>query len=279
MLEKLFLSPNTEIISSNKGSRRLPARLTAAQGVAAVLAFCLPGTLAGAKGKGDAQPFVVADARYEEWWSKKWSRSLVRIRPIRAPAPLVARDAGGQTARKAGDVTEGLRSVGAEHVAFKPGSADEAAHSIAAANPDFCNGLEAELLALPACRSIRAHSNCQGAAWQCQLFSDSGASRAQARRTKFEYTPEDEKFTLIEEACIKDFVLDEATSALDTQSEGIVQDALDKAAAGRTTITIAHRLSTIKDASVVFVMGNGLIVEQGTHNELLQTNGAYARLA
>ncbi|KAF8987321.1 hypothetical protein BDQ17DRAFT_572176 [Cyathus striatus] len=73
-------------------------------------------------------------------------------------------------------------------------------------------------------------------------------------------------------------LLDEATSALDTQSEGIVQDALDKAAAGRTTITIAHRLSTIKDADVIFVMGDGLVLEKGTHNELLAADGAYARL-
>lgn len=73
-------------------------------------------------------------------------------------------------------------------------------------------------------------------------------------------------------------LLDEATSALDTQSEGIVQDALDKAAAGRTTITIAHRLSTIKDADIIYVMGDGLVLESGTHDELLSTEGAYARL-
>ncbi|KAF7314410.1 hypothetical protein MKEN_00913800 [Mycena kentingensis (nom. inval.)] len=74
-------------------------------------------------------------------------------------------------------------------------------------------------------------------------------------------------------------LLDEATSALDTQSEGVVQDALDKAAAGRTTITIAHRLSTIKDADTIFVMGEGLVLEQGTHDDLLaKENGAYARL-
>ena len=74
-------------------------------------------------------------------------------------------------------------------------------------------------------------------------------------------------------------LLDEATSALDTQSEGIVQNALDKAAAGRTTITIAHRLSTIKDADRIFVMGEGLVLEQGTHNELLANpHGPYARL-
>ncbi|KAH8825379.1 multidrug resistance protein 1 [Flagelloscypha sp. PMI_526] len=73
-------------------------------------------------------------------------------------------------------------------------------------------------------------------------------------------------------------LLDEATSALDTQSEGVVQDALDKAAQGRTTITIAHRLSTIKDADVIYVMGEGLLIETGTHNELLDANGAYATL-
>ncbi|KIK80729.1 hypothetical protein PAXRUDRAFT_833366 [Paxillus rubicundulus Ve08.2h10] len=74
-------------------------------------------------------------------------------------------------------------------------------------------------------------------------------------------------------------LLDEATSALDTQSEGVVQDALDKAAAGRTTITIAHRLSTIKDADCIYVMGEGFVLEQGTHAELLAyENGAYSRL-
>ncbi|KAG2346722.1 P-loop containing nucleoside triphosphate hydrolase protein [Suillus weaverae] len=74
-------------------------------------------------------------------------------------------------------------------------------------------------------------------------------------------------------------LLDEATSALDTRSEGVVQDALDKAAAGRTTITIAHRLSTIKDADCIIVMGEGLVLERGTHAELLaDENGAYFRL-
>jgi ATP-binding cassette subfamily B (MDR/TAP) protein 1 len=74
-------------------------------------------------------------------------------------------------------------------------------------------------------------------------------------------------------------LLDEATSALDTQSEGIVQDALDKASRGRTTIVIAHRLSTIRDADNIIVMGGGEILEQGTHNQLLSDeNGPYAQL-
>ncbi|KAH8078415.1 P-loop containing nucleoside triphosphate hydrolase protein [Cristinia sonorae] len=74
-------------------------------------------------------------------------------------------------------------------------------------------------------------------------------------------------------------LLDEATSALDTQSEGVVQDALDKAAAGRTTITIAHRLSTIKHADCIHVMGDGSILESGTHAELLsRPDSLYARL-
>ena len=74
-------------------------------------------------------------------------------------------------------------------------------------------------------------------------------------------------------------LLDEATSALDTQSEGIVQDALDRASKGRTTIVIAHRLSTVKDADTIVVMGGGEILEQGTHYDLLaDENGPYAQL-
>ncbi|KAI5864665.1 P-loop containing nucleoside triphosphate hydrolase protein [Durotheca rogersii] len=76
----------------------------------------------------------------------------------------------------------------------------------------------------------------------------------------------------------KILLLDEATSALDTKSEGVVQAALEAAAEGRTTITIAHRLSTIKDAHNIVVMSLGTIVEQGTHDELLKRNGAYAKL-
>lgn len=70
-------------------------------------------------------------------------------------------------------------------------------------------------------------------------------------------------------------LLDEATSALDTKSEGIVQEALDRALKSRTTIVIAHRLSTIKDANKIVVMSKGEIVEIGTHQELLKKQGIY----
>lgn len=74
-------------------------------------------------------------------------------------------------------------------------------------------------------------------------------------------------------------LLDEATSALDTVSERVVQEALDEAAKGRTTLTIAHRLSTIMGADVIHVVEAGLIVESGTHAELLALGGLYAELA
>lgn len=76
----------------------------------------------------------------------------------------------------------------------------------------------------------------------------------------------------------KILLLDEATSALDTKSEGVVQAALEAASEGRTTITIAHRLSTIKDAHNIVVMSEGRIVEQGTHNDLLERRAAYYNL-
>ncbi len=73
-------------------------------------------------------------------------------------------------------------------------------------------------------------------------------------------------------------VLDEATSALDTQTEQAVQEAIDAASAGRTTITIAHRLSTIRDADEIIVLDQGEIAERGRHDELLASGGRYAAL-
>lgn len=73
-------------------------------------------------------------------------------------------------------------------------------------------------------------------------------------------------------------ILDEATSALDNKSEKVVQKALDSLMKGRTTIVIAHRLSTIRDSDLILVVNDGLIVERGTHEELLKQQGAYAAL-
>ncbi|XP_067147712.1 ATP-binding cassette sub-family B member 5 isoform X3 [Apteryx mantelli] len=76
----------------------------------------------------------------------------------------------------------------------------------------------------------------------------------------------------------KILLLDEATSALDTQSESIVQAALDKARNGRTTIVIAHRLSTVRTADTIAALEKGVVVEQGTHSELMLQKGVYYSL-
>lgn len=74
-------------------------------------------------------------------------------------------------------------------------------------------------------------------------------------------------------------LLDEATSALDAESEAKVQDALAKVTEGRTSLIIAHRLSTVRHADRILVLQDGEIVEQGTHDDLMEAGGAYARLA
>ena len=76
----------------------------------------------------------------------------------------------------------------------------------------------------------------------------------------------------------KVLVFDEATSSLDSTNEKEIQEALDKIARGRTTIAVAHRLSTIAGSDTIYVLGGGGIAEQGTHDELLQKDGAYAQL-
>jgi ATP-binding cassette subfamily B protein len=72
-------------------------------------------------------------------------------------------------------------------------------------------------------------------------------------------------------------ILDEATSALDNESEKHIQQALDRLSVGRTTVVIAHRLSTIRGAEKIIVIDEGGVVEQGSHQELMEVNGIYAR--
>ncbi|HMH44249.1 MAG TPA: ATP-binding cassette domain-containing protein, partial [Pyrinomonadaceae bacterium] len=85
----------------------------------------------------------------------------------------------------------------------------------------------------------------------------------------------------IARAIIRDspiLILDEPSAGLDAESEKLVFDALDKLMEGKTSIVIAHRLATVRRADVIFVIDDGRVVEQGTHDELLETGGLYSRL-
>ena len=88
----------------------------------------------------------------------------------------------------------------------------------------------------------------------------------------------------IARAVLKDpriLLLDEATSALDAESERVVQDALDKLMVGRTSVVIAHRLTTVRNADVIAVVQAGVVLEQGSHDDLMAkgSSGAYVKLA
>jgi len=73
-------------------------------------------------------------------------------------------------------------------------------------------------------------------------------------------------------------ILDEATSSIDTESERLIQHAIEKLVKGRTSIVIAHRLSTIRNADLILVIDKGEVKEAGTHNELIALNNLYAKL-
>jgi ABC-type multidrug transport system fused ATPase/permease subunit len=73
-------------------------------------------------------------------------------------------------------------------------------------------------------------------------------------------------------------ILDEATANVDTSTEMVIQEALRNLTRGRTTIAIAHRLSTIREADEILVLGHGAVLERGRHEQLLDDNGAYAKL-
>ncbi len=107
--------------------------------------------------------------------------------------------------------------------------------------------------------------------YQTQLKNDGGANLSQGQR----------QLLNIARAAVADpaiLLLDEATSNIDTRSEILIQKGLDKLMEGRTSLIIAHRLSTVQNADKILVLDKGKIIEQGTHQELLENKGKYYSL-
>ncbi|XP_042058070.1 putative multidrug resistance protein [Salvia splendens] len=109
-----------------------------------------------------------------------------------------------------------------------------------------------------------------------------GGYEAQVGQFGFQLSGGQKQRIAIARALIKEpkiMLLDEATSALDTQSERVVQDAIDQASRGRTTIVIAHRLTTVRAADMIVVIESGKVIESGSHDRLMQkTNGTYSKM-
>ncbi|ORX89406.1 multidrug resistance protein MDR [Basidiobolus meristosporus CBS 931.73] len=162
--------------------------------------------------------------------------------------------------------------VSQEPTLFKCTVAQNIAHGLIGTPHESCNEEKKMELIIEACKISNAHNFIMDLPQQYDT---------QVGERGFLLSGGQKQRIAIARAVVKDpsiLLLDEATSALDTQSEGIVQLALEQASAGRTTIVIAHRLSTIRNADTIIVMDKGRIMETGNHTSLLHTNGVYRRL-